>query len=193
MDGVEHVTWEELNSRVGRVYDAMIASGVRQGDRIAAVISNSVDAIAICLATLAIGAIYSSASPDLGAQAIVDRFQQISPKLIFADDGYFYAGKSTVLGQRISEWAARLAVGESNLQKVVVLPINGNIEDICAIHNGVTWKEFLSQDNGNILNFNMLPFSHPAFILYSSGTVSSSWQHAVFIPLRVHLPYSRFC
>jgi acyl-coenzyme A synthetase/AMP-(fatty) acid ligase len=86
--GIENVTWKQLRSRVQRVYDSMLASGVQEGDRVAAVTSNSVDAIAICLAALAIGAIYSSASPDLGTKAIVDRFKQIAPKLIFADNGF---------------------------------------------------------------------------------------------------------
>jgi acyl-coenzyme A synthetase/AMP-(fatty) acid ligase len=91
----------------------MLGEGIQEGDRVPAVISNSVDAIVICLAALSIGALYSSASPDLGSQAIVDRFVQIKPKLIFADNGFVYAGKlhnvGAVLNVDLYEWFYKTA------------------------------------------------------------------------------------
>ncbi|KAM5343857.1 hypothetical protein ACJ41O_012394 [Fusarium nematophilum] len=89
--GMEEVTWRDLRNQVRRLRDAMLNSGVRQGDVIAAVVTNSVNAIVICLAALSIGAVMSSSSPDLGRDAIVDRYGQVDPTAVFADDGYFYA------------------------------------------------------------------------------------------------------
>ena len=150
----------------------MVSTGVEEGDRIAAVISNSVDAIVLCLAALSLGAIFSSASPDLGTQAIVDRFSQIKPKLIFADNAFEYAGKRHDVTERIAEWSRLLEKQENNIANVVVLPYCPTNINFVEIRKGISWDAFLRRCRGRILEFKLLPFSHPAFILYSSGTVS---------------------
>jgi acetoacetyl-CoA synthetase len=172
VDGVENVTWGQLRLRTERVCDAMAGAGVRQGDRVAAAISNSVDAIVICLAALSIGAIFSSAAPELGSKAIFDRFVQIKPKLIFADNAYCYGGKLNDVVVRISEWASQLISVENNIVNVVVLHYCSTPVDLDTISKGISWKDFIAMASGRPLTFKMLPFTHPAFLLYSSGTVS---------------------
>jgi acetoacetyl-CoA synthetase len=168
--GIENVTWSALRERTRAAYDAMINSGVQVGDKVAAVISNSVDAIVLCLATLAIGAVWSSASCELGAKAIIDRYDQIKPKLAFVDNAYIYAGKLTNLEDRISQWSPTLMEGNSSL-KVVVLPYCNVETDLSRISRAITWAEFLNRGTGVSLSFRQLPFDHPGFILFSSGTV----------------------
>jgi acetoacetyl-CoA synthetase len=170
--GAEKVTWRDLRSRTRAIRDAMINSGVQVGDVIASVISNSVDAMVICLATLSIGALWSSASPELGVDAIVDRYAQIKPKLVFADDGYFYAGKLVKLEGRIKGWSSKLDKrSDKNLSDVIVIPYCKISVDVSKICNGSSLEQFLLRGTGNELLFSELPFSHPAFIIFSSGTV----------------------
>lgn len=169
--GIETVTWKDLRSRTRAVYDALVNSGVQVGDVVGSVISNSVDAMVICLATLSIGALWSSASCDLGQQAIVDRFSQVSPKVIFADDGYVYAGKLTNLGDRTRDWSQRLGKDGCKLSAVVIIPYCNLPVDFSKIYKGCAMGDFLRRGTGKELVFEDLPFSHPAFILYSSGTV----------------------
>ncbi|KAH6871223.1 acetoacetyl-synthase [Thelonectria olida] len=168
--GIERVTWQELREQVRTVCDAMINSGIVSGDIIAAVISNSVHAIVLCLATLSLGAIWSSTSPDLGPDGIVDRYIQVNPKIIFADDGYIYAGKLVKLGNRIERWSQTLTRANSTLKDVVIIPSCNLDTDASRIDYRCTYDSFLQRGTGNKLEFAMFPFSHPAFILYSSGT-----------------------
>ncbi|KAJ5060426.1 acetoacetyl-synthase [Bipolaris maydis] len=170
VSGIEEVTWGDLRVRVKRTRDAMTNSGVRSGDVVAAVITNSVDAMVICLAALAIGAIWSSSSPDLGPDAIYGRYGQVDPKLVFADDSYVYAGKLVKLGHRIEQWAESLRQTGTQLRNVVVIANRGVETDVSKIYRGCTYDTFLSRGTGQALEFQLLPFSHPAFILYSSGT-----------------------
>lgn len=169
--GIEKVTWQELRSRTRVVYDAMVSSGVGVGDVVASVISNSVDAMVICLASLSIGALWSSASCELGPVAVVDRFAQVKPKIVFADDGYVYAGKVTNLDARIRQWAQELGKSGSRLSDVVIIPYCSLATDVSKIYKGCSWDSFVGRGKGRELAFEYLPFSHPAFILYSSGTV----------------------
>ncbi|KAJ0416309.1 acetoacetyl-CoA synthetase [Aspergillus carlsbadensis] len=171
---LEKVTWQELRQRTASARSALVNSGVCTGNRVAAVISNSVDAIVLCLATLSIGAIWSSASPDLGVKAVVDRISQVKPKVVFADNGYSYGGKCISLEQRISEWSSQIAKMESGLQHVVVLPTIQGPDQLCDVYKGITWTDFVSKgSSGQPLSFKCLPFDHPAFILFSSGTTGA--------------------
>lgn len=172
VSGIEKVTWGDLRSRTRVVRDAMVNSGVQAGDVVASVISNSIDAIVICLAALSIGALWSSASPELGVDAIVDRYAQVSPKLIFADDGYIYAGKLIKLEDRIKGWASKIDKrSDSKLSDVIIIPYCKLSVDASKICRGSSLQNFLLRGTGHELSFADLPFSHPAFILYSSGTV----------------------
>ncbi|PTD02514.1 hypothetical protein HYE67_002964 [Fusarium culmorum] len=170
VSGIEQVTWGDLRERVKRIRDAMLNSGIRSGDVVAAVITNSVDAMVICLAALSIGAIWSSSSPDLGPDAIYGRYSQADPKLVFADDSYVYAGKLVKLGHRIEQWAERLGKSGTQLRNVVVIANRGVETDCSKIYRGCNYEAFLGRGSGQPLEFQLLPFSHPAFILYSSGT-----------------------
>lgn len=178
---VENVTWGEFRERIRRIRSALTNSGVVEGDIVAAVISNSVDAMAICLAALSLGAVWSSSSCDLGTAGIVDRYKQISPKVIFADDGYVYAGKTINLEERIIDWSHQLGRETSKLIDVVVIPYCNLGSDLPKIHLGCTFQSFLDRDSGEELSFIVVPFAHPAFILYSSGTVS--------LPLATPFPF----
>ncbi|KAI4598064.1 hypothetical protein KJ359_003873 [Pestalotiopsis sp. 9143b] len=168
--GVQRVSWGEIRERTREIRDAMINSGVAAGDVVAAVISNSVDAITLSLATTSIGAVWSSSSPDLGSDAIVDRYGQIGPKMIFVDDGYIYAGKMTMLQDRIGEWSHKVGAKSEQLLDVVVLPYCKLDIDLSKVHRGTSFQSFLQRGTGEELSFNMLPFSHPGFIVFSSGT-----------------------
>ncbi|OAL28310.1 hypothetical protein AYO22_03016 [Fonsecaea multimorphosa] len=172
---VSNITWGELSSRVKQARDAMVGSGVGSGDIVAAVISNSVNSIVLCLATLSLGAIWSSTSCDLGPQGIEERYKQTKPKLIFADNAYLYGGKLHTLENSISHWSKEIGENDDNAyvcdRNVVILPyVEGISFDLDRIHQGISWDDFIKRGTGRPLAFTMAPFSHPAFILYSSGT-----------------------
>ncbi|KAH7215312.1 hypothetical protein DER44DRAFT_687814 [Fusarium oxysporum] len=170
LSDVEKVTWASLRERVRKLRSALVNSGVVAGDVVAAVISNSVDAIVICMAALSVGALWSSTSCDMGVGGIVDRYSQIRPKIIFADQGYVYAQKVIDLSDRIRQWSSKLRERSDMLAPVVVIP-NPNLNSI-PLHqpNTHTLENFLKADRGDQLLFEIIPFSHPAFILFSSGT-----------------------
>ncbi|KAH7142767.1 acetoacetyl-synthase [Dactylonectria estremocensis] len=170
ISGLEHLSWGDLRERVRKIRSAMVNSGVRRGDVVAAVISNSVHAIAIAMAVLSIGAVWSSTSCDLGVAGIVDRYSQVSPKIVFADDGYVYAGKAVDLASRIRQWSLDLQRQTGKLSDVVVISSCNMEMDVSDVDHECTFEDFLSRDSGHSLEFDMVPFSHPAFILYSSGT-----------------------
>jgi acetoacetyl-CoA synthetase len=169
--GVEKVSWRTLRERTRAMRDAMLSHGVGKGDVVAAVISNSVDAMVICLAALSIGAVWSSASCELGVEPIIERFSQVHPKLIFADDGYIYGGKLVKLEKTIREWSHHLGKSGSGVGAVVVVPYCKLSMDVDKISKGEYLDVFLSKGVGRGLDFDYVSFSHPAFILYSSGTV----------------------
>lgn len=169
---IEHVTWYQLRERIRRVRDALQSSGIQAGDVVAAVISNSVDAIVICVASLSLGAVWSSSSPDLGIEGIVDRYGQVDPKIVFADDAYIYAGRTVNLADRILKWSCSIGKMSKDLRDVVILPYCSMAFDASNVYHGCTFESFLARGTGRELSFSFMPFSHPAFILYSSGTVS---------------------
>lgn len=168
---LEEVIWSNLRQRTASARGALVNSGVKVGDKVAAVISNSVDAVVLCLATLSIGAIWSSASCDLGAKAIVDRLSQVKPKIVFADNGYIYGRKRISLVDRIAGWSSEIAKDNTTLENVVLIPNLEIPDQILHISKGITWSSFLKKGSGEKLSFERLPFDHPAFILFSSGTV----------------------
>lgn len=171
---LEIVTWGELRERVRQVRASLVSSGVGRGDVVAAVISNSVHATVIALATLSLGAVWSSSSCDLGVHGIVDRYRQIHPKIVFADEAYVYGPKTFDLRERIATWAKELlAEPASKLKNVIVIEQGKRGGDISNIPASCSFRSFLSRDRGDALAFDLVPFSHAGFILFSSGTVSS--------------------
>jgi len=160
----------ELYRAVAQTAAALRGMGVARGDRVAAYLPNVPAALVAMLATAAIGAIYSSASPDFGVQGVVDRFGQIEPKVLFACDGYWYNGKVIDCLGKVAEIAARMP----SLERVVVVPYAGNAaggREIAAVKQGVTLADFLAPFAGEReIRFEQLPFDHPLYIMYSSGT-----------------------
>ena len=116
------------------------------------------------LATASIGAIWSSCSPDFGINGVLDRFGQIEPKLLFCCDGYFYNGKTIDCMPRLQEISRQI----DSIQQMVVVPVTG--QPLPADSIGISYQDFLAHEQNPQLIFEQLPFDHPLYIMYSSGT-----------------------
>ncbi|XP_074061475.1 acetoacetyl-CoA synthetase isoform X1 [Macrotis lagotis] len=168
------VTFGELRQRVALYAAAMRKIGVKTGDRVVGYLPNSVYAVEAMLAAASIGAIWSSTSPDFGVNGVLDRFSQIQPKLIFSVEAVVYNGKE----HNHMEKLHRVVKGLPDLKKVVVIPYVGSSEkiDISKIPHSVFLDDFLGAGKGDQapqLEFEQLPFSHPLFIMFSSGTTGA--------------------
>ena len=165
-DKVERrLSWDELHSLVARLAKAMRAEGVRAGDRVAAMLPNMPETVAIMLAASSIGAVFSSCSPDFGERGVLDRFGQIEPKLFFACDGYYYAGKTIEIADKLKPIAKALGV------KTVIVPYLGRAEDVAAeLDRGVALPAFLEPHEAGPIAFEPMAFSAPLYIMFSSGT-----------------------
>jgi acetoacetyl-CoA synthetase len=162
------LSYGELRAEVGRVQAGLRQLGVGLGDRVAAYLPNSPEALIAMLATASLGAIWTSCSPDFGAHSVIDRFAQITPKVLVGVDGYAYNGKRF---DRRPELAA-IAAGLDGLQAVVVVDYAGSAAAMTGLPAGVTvldWASF-GPAGGGEPEFTEVPFSHPLWVLYSSGT-----------------------
>jgi acetoacetyl-CoA synthetase len=162
-------TWGQLNALVSRLQQAMRAAGVGAGDRVAAMLPNAPEAIAFVLATTSIGAIWSSCSPDFGERGVLDRFGQIEPKLFVAADGYHYNGKTIRLIDKLKPIVAQLPT----VRGVVIVDHLGVGEAgkvASQLPNGQQLAQFIHRFQPKPLAFERLPFAHPVYILFSSGT-----------------------
>jgi acetoacetyl-CoA synthetase len=168
---VEDVTWGALRSKVRQVADAMVTTGVKVGDRVAGVLSNRLETVVLCLASLSIGALWSTSSPDMGVKGVLDRLVQIRPKLLFAESDVLYNAKTHDLRSRNKEMARNL-LSISEFSNIVVIARSKQVVEDQEMRL-ITWHTFLKRGRGRPLEFTQLPFSHPGFIVYSSGTVSS--------------------
>ncbi|MEX3007083.1 acetoacetate--CoA ligase [Hoeflea sp. TYP-13] len=160
------MSWDELHALVSRLQQAMHELGVGSGDRVAAMMPNMPQTIACMLAAASIGAIWSSCSPDFGDKGVLDRFGQIEPKLFIACDGYWYNGKK----QDVSE---KLKIVEAALKplKTVIVPYAGDADTLVAsLENAATLDGFIAPYAARDVEFEQLPFEHPLYILFSSGT-----------------------
>jgi acetoacetyl-CoA synthetase len=165
------MTRDELRADVARTAAALRASGVVAGDRVAGYLPNIPEAIVAALAAASIGAIWSSCSPDFGVPGVLDRFGQIEPKFLFSVDGYFYGGKRHDNLSKLQEIVERLPT----VERVVVAPyVSGTPSDIRPaidrIRGAMLWQDFQRGHESAELEFAQLPFNHPLYILYSSGT-----------------------
>src|ERR687896_1983961 len=160
------VNWGELQEKTAALAAGLRELGVGRGDRVAAYLPNIPEAVIGLLACASIGAVWSSCSPDFGAGSVVDRMQQIEPKVLLAVDGYRYGGKDY---DRI-DVVARLQEEISTLEKTVVLPYLSADPDTSALENVVVWDDLLAGHVGAELAFEQVPFDHPLWVLYSSGT-----------------------
>ena len=162
------LSYRELRAEVARVAAGLQAAGVVAGDRVAGYLPNLPEAVIALLAAASCGAIWSSCSPDFGVPGVLDRFGQIAPKVLFTADGYFYAGKKLDSLQPISELLEQLPA----VERVVVIPYLDSEPQLGALGAAATyassWQEFGNRDTP--LTFAQMPFNHPLYILYSSGT-----------------------
>ena len=170
-NGERHVlSYAELYQKVAQLAAALRAAGVVANDRVAAFMPNVAETVVGMLATASIGAIWSSCSPDFGINGVMDRFGQIQPKVLFACDGYFYNGKTIDSLPRIAEILGKI----DSIEKLVLVPVTHrsvpqdlNIETLPKV---VLFDDFLIKENTPGLVFEQMPFSHPLYIMYSSGT-----------------------
>src|SRR6266566_4326900 len=162
-DTVE-VSWRELKQKVGVLARSLRAMGVQRGDRVVAYMPNIPETLVAFLACASIGAIWSSCSPDFGTSSVIDRFKQIEPKVLFAVDGYQYNGTAVNRRAVISELQAALPT----LKKTVLVPYLSADASTEASPDIVMWSDLLSTHGE--LYFEQVPFDHPLWVLYSSGT-----------------------
>ena len=162
------VTWGDLRSRVAAVAAALTAEGVRPGERVAGYLPNIPEALIAMLGAAAVGAVWSSCSPDFGVGGVVDRFGQIEPAVLIVADGYRYAGALHDGRAKAAEIAARLP----SVRRVVVVPYGARLglDETPAGDPLTTWDDWLAPHAGAAPRYLRLPFEHPLYVLYSSGT-----------------------
>ena len=159
------ISYNELYDEVEKVASTLRKMGIKNGDRIVGIMPNLPETVIAMLATTSIGAIWSSCSPDFGTQGILDRFTQINPKIIFASDGYFYKGKSFDSLNKLKDLLNQLP----SVRKVIITPFVRENPDISSINNSLVWNDFIDPKPNPII-FEQVPFDHPLYIMYSSGT-----------------------
>ena len=160
------LTWGQLGEQVAAFAGGLRELGVREGDRVAAYMPNLPETVVAMLATTSLGAIWSSCSPDFGAGGVVDRFAQIEPKLLLAVDGYTYGGRPFDRRQVVADLVAELPT----VQHAVVLPYLSPDADVGGIRGAIDWDDVCAKGAGQELSFAQVPFDHPLWVLYSSGT-----------------------
>ena len=163
------LSFRELHDAVSVLAQALRAAGVVKGDRVAGYLPNMPEAVIAMLATASIGAAWSSASPDFGVQGVVDRFGQIAPKVLFSADGYFYGGKRHDSIGRLAPVAAQIP----SIERIVVVPYTTDSPDVAPVEKAVGLKEFVAGRTPADIAFERLPFDHPLYIMYSSGTTGA--------------------
>jgi acetoacetyl-CoA synthetase len=159
----------ELHALASRFATALKSHGVAVGDRVAGYLPNLPETIVSMLGTTAIGAVWSSCSPDFGVQGVVDRFGQIAPRVLVTVDGYWYNGKAIDILDKVAEVASRLP----SVERVVVVPyIHAPLEasTLGAVRDALPWDVFLAPHLPGPIAYEELPFDHPVYVLYSSGT-----------------------
>ncbi len=160
------ITYAELYNEVALVAKSLKEAGIQAGDRVVGFMPNLPETIIAMLAATSIGATWSSCSPDFGIKGVLDRFGQIKPRVLFTSDGYFFKGKIFDSLERISNILEELP----SIEKVVVVPFTQENPDISNVANSVLYNNFKSSESGLQIEFEQLPFDHPLYIMYSSGT-----------------------
>ena len=167
-DGLsDQVSWAELHDLVSQLQQSLRALGVTEKDRVAAWLPNGIEIYAVMLACASIGAIFSSVSPDFGSKGVLDRFGQIKPKVLFTTTGYQYGGRQFSLTEKIIDVTKEL----SSVEQVVV--VSDNESEVSLLGECKTFEEFCSLFEPKEVSFINLPFDHPLYILYSSGTTGA--------------------
>jgi acetoacetyl-CoA synthetase len=156
----------ELRDEVARLARAMRDHGIVAGDRVAGFMPNVPETIIAMLAAASLGAIWSSCSPDFGVKGVLDRFGQIEPRILFCADGYRYAGKEIDCLERVQE----IVAGLPSIERVVVVPYLNADPDARLVRRAMGWRDFVGAEEFPLIDYVRLPFDHPLYILYSSGT-----------------------
>ena len=158
------LSYAELHGQVARLADALKQAGVVPGDRVCGFMPNMPETVAAMLASASVGAVWSSCSPDFGVQGVLDRFGQISPKVLFSADGYWYNGKTHDSLEKLRE----IANGLPSLEHTVVVPLISDKPELSANPGTRLISDF--ETDATQIDFENLPFDHPLYIMYSSGT-----------------------
>jgi acetoacetyl-CoA synthetase len=164
---LQRLTWGELSAQVAAAAAGLRALGVGRGDRVVAYMPNIPETLIAFLATASLGAIWSSAAPEFGARSVIDRFAQIEPRVLFAVDGYRHGGKDFDRTEVLESIVAELPT----VEHTVVLPYldAGELPDR-STEGRLSWSKLLARGQGAELSFEQVPFDHPLWVLYSSGT-----------------------
>jgi acetoacetyl-CoA synthetase len=160
------ITYAELYDEVARVAKSLKEAGVGAGDRVGGFVPNMPAAIIAMLAATSMGAIWSSCSPDFGIKGVLDRFGQIRPKVLFTANGYSFKGKNLDSLGRVEDILKELP----SIEKVVVVPYTEQDPDISGIPNAVNYRDFKAPEDNLEIEFEQLPFDHPLYIMFTSGT-----------------------
>ncbi len=160
------MTYAQLYDEVARVARSLRDAGIREGDRVVGFMPNMPETVVAMLAATSMGATWSSCSPDFGIKGVLDRFGQIKPKVLFTADGYSFKGKVFDSLDRVSGILRQLP----SIEKVVVVPYTEAEPGMGNIRNAFLYKDFKSEESGLEIPFKQLPFDHPLYIMYSSGT-----------------------
>ncbi len=160
------LTYARVYDETARVAHSLRAAGVKAGDRVVGFMPNMPETVIAMLAATSMGAIWSSCSPDFGIKGVMDRFGQIRPKVLFSANGYWFKGKALDSLGRIADILKQLP----DIEKTVVVPYTEADPDISAIPNAVPYDRFKSGESNLTIDFEQLPFDHPLYIMYSSGT-----------------------
>ena len=161
-----YITYEELYRTVARLADALRKAGVKKGDRVVAYMPNMPETAIAMLAATSLGATWASCGSELGVQAVIDRFSQIEPKVLFTVDGYLYKNKPFHMLADVKE----VVESVPSLEKVIVVPYVSEAPDVSSIPYSAAYKDFLETGDANEIAFEQVPFDHPVYIMFSSGT-----------------------
>ena len=160
------LSFAELHDRVSRLAQALKARGIGAGDRVAGYLPNMPETIIAMLATASLGAVWSSCSPDFGAQGVLDRFGQIEPKALIAVEGYYYAGKEIDCLDKLREVLAQLP----SVQSTILVPYTRARASLAGLPGAEHYQDVITEQPGGEIEFAAMPFNHPLFIMFSSGT-----------------------
>ncbi len=164
------VSWSELSALVSQTQQALRADGVTSGDRIAAIMPNMPETAIAMMGAASLGAIWSSCSPDFGERGILDRFGQIDPTVLLVSDGYYYNGKTIDIADKIEAVVSQLP----SLKRVIVVSYIGTADTVAGrVPEAMTWDACLAPHDARDVTFEQLPFDHPLYILFSSGTTGA--------------------
>lgn len=162
----QELSWAELKKNTAAIAGYLKSKGVKPGDRVVSYAPNIHETVTAFLACASIGAVWSSCAPEFGIQSVIDRFKQIEPKVMFASDGYQYGGKKY---DRL-ELVGRIQTELPTLEETIIIPNLQDQPELSGLKNSVLWDQIISENSNVPLTFEAVPFNHPLWILYSSGT-----------------------